>query len=333
MDKDFIISSLFKKNLITTKKVIFKPMAGGVSSDICLLSDGVNNYVVKQACAKLKVKEDWFADVSRNETEQEFINYVQGFLPDAVPKIVFHDANRGFFVMEYMGSAFQNWKEQLLKGTFNPDTAIKAAQLISSLHLRSVHNEEVKKRFNSLSNFRSLRIEPYLVTTGDRHPGLKDFFYEEANRLGDYQEALVHGDFSPKNILVGPDRIVLLDHEVAWYGDPAFDVAFLLSHLYLKMLVHYPLKERPDLSRVFWKAYFEHMGEEKEHEMELRTGRLLIMLLLARMDGKSPVAYLNDQQKSFVRTFANDLLINKVYKQTQINAHWKSQLNQLPIEH
>ena len=50
------------------------------------------------------------------------------------------------------------------------------------------------------------------------------------------KRALVHGDVSPKNILVGPRGPVFLDAECAWYGDPAFDLAFCLNHLLLKCL-------------------------------------------------------------------------------------------------
>ena len=62
----------------------------------------------------------------------------------------------------------------------------------------------------------------------------------EAERLVTCRSVLVHGDFSPKNLLVSGDRLVIIDCEVAWYGDPAFDLAFLLNHLCLKALYHAP---------------------------------------------------------------------------------------------
>ena len=58
-----------------------------------------------------------------------------------------------------------------------------------------------------------------------------------AERTAQTRIALVHGDVSPKNILVGPDAPVLLDAECAWYGDPAFDIAFCLNHLLLKAVL------------------------------------------------------------------------------------------------
>ena len=35
------------------------------------------------------------------------------------------------------------------------------------------------------------------------------------------KRVLVHGDFSPKNLLAGAGGPVILDAECAWYGDPA----------------------------------------------------------------------------------------------------------------
>ncbi|MEX2641088.1 MAG: hypothetical protein WD266_10400, partial [Balneolales bacterium] len=193
MDKDRIVSILRGKKLIESADPQFKPLTGGVSSDIYLLSDGGNRYVIKQARARLKVEDEWLADVSRNESEQDFILYVQGFLPQAVPNMVYRDPGQGFFVMEYLGSSFDNWKDRLLRGLFEPEVTTKAAELMAAVHLRSAGRDEVRQTFDTTANFKSLRIDPYLITTGDRHPGLRKQFYDEAERLEQHREALVHG--------------------------------------------------------------------------------------------------------------------------------------------
>lgn len=333
MDKDLITSILREKGVIHSKKVFFEPLTGGVSSDIFLITDGENRFVVKQALPKLRVEDNWYADTSRNEVEQEFIQYVQQFLPNTVPDILYRHREHQFFVMEYLNDSFENWKEQLLERKFEPETAGKAAQILAEIHLRSRKDEEAKKKFNTTANFKSLRIEPYLITTGNRHPDLKDLFQKEAKRLENRREALVHGDFSPKNIMVNSGRVVLLDHEVAWFGDPAFDVAFLLNHLYLKMLLHADVAAQlPDLSRIVWKIYFDQVDEEQKKEMEPRIGRLLLMLMLARVDGKSAVEYFHNAEKKFVRSFVYDLLPNEVFKQREINSKWRSKLKKQSFE-
>jgi aminoglycoside phosphotransferase (APT) family kinase protein len=66
------------------------------------------------------------------------------------------------------------------------------------------------------------------LTTGKRHPSLSNHFREEAERLLSSGEVLVHGDFSPKNMMIGSDKVVLLDHEVAHFGDSALTLLSLL---------------------------------------------------------------------------------------------------------
>ncbi|MGF1671008.1 MAG: phosphotransferase family protein [Balneolaceae bacterium] len=332
-DKEFIVSSMLKNGILKNRNVKLKPLQGGVSSDIYLITEGKNKYVVKKARPKLKVKDDWYADTSRNVTEQRFMRYVRDFAPEAVPELYYFDPNHQFFVMEFLDESFKNWKQLLLDGQWESRYAVSAAALMATIHTHSRNDREAKKAFNTTSAFQSLRIEPYLLTTGGRHPELKAEFFKEARRLKNTCEALVHGDFSPKNIMVCPDRLVLLDHEVAWYGDPAFDVAFFLNHLYLKMLFHHEkIGHLPDLSSVFWSVYFEKRGKKTMSELEERIGRLLLMLMLARVDGKSPVEYLNEEMKEAVRSFVHKMLPGRVFHQAQLNQQWKSKLNSLTVE-
>lgn len=330
MDKETVLSILRREKLITGSLPEFKPLKGGVSSEIFLITDGENRCVVKQALPKLNVEDDWFADISRNENEQEFLQFLRRFRPESVPKLLYSDQEHHFFVMEYLDMEFINWKKEMLKGVFNSDTAKNAAELLADIHLKSWENEENKRNFNKTENFYSLRTEPYFVTTGKRHPDLKEIFFEEVERLKNYQQAIVHGDFSPKNIMVKEDRVVLLDHEVACFGDPAFDVAFFLNHLYLKMLHNYQkYGEVQDLTDVTWKCYFDKMGARILKEMEPRVNRLLLMMMLARIDGKSPVEYLGDNEQEFVRSFVKEHLADGSFSQSDINRKWKEQLNKV----
>lgn len=332
-DKKIITSVLLSKDLISKNNIEFRPLKGGVSSDIYMITDGYNRYVVKKALPRLKVRDKWFADTSRNLTEYKFILYLKSILPEAVPNVLYYDADHQFFVMEYLDNSFQNWKQKLLSGNWLKMDAKKAAQVISAIHSISGNDENLKNDFDTTEAFRSLRIEPYLITTGDRHPDFKNEFYIEAERLLQTREVLIHGDYSPKNIMISPERFVLLDHEVAWYGDPAFDIAFLLNHLYLKMLYQRNrILRLPDLSIVFWNEYLENTETEPDLEFEKRVGKLLLMLMLARVDGKSPVEYLKDRDKKFIRSFAYENLTCKIYNQLAINQKWKSKLKNYTFE-
>jgi 5-methylthioribose kinase len=260
--------------------------------------------VLKRALAKLKVKDDWFADVKRNYIEQKYIKYVADFLPEAVPKIIYSDDNHHFFCMEMLENGLTNWKELLLNKQIDMGYARTAAEIMGTIHKKSAEDPRLEKDFDTLANFRELRIEPYLIQTGKRHPDLSSYFHDEAKRLASVKKCLVHGDFSPKNILVSPERVVLLDCEVAWYGDPIFDVAFFINHFILKAL-YAPEKGKKfiELARTALKNYTINSGDIVNQTFEKKLVRLILLLMMARVDGKSPVEYLNSKQQSKVRNF------------------------------
>ena len=290
------------------------PLIGGVSSDIVLVESSTRRLVVKTALEKLRVQDDWFADVSRNRVEQAFFEYAAPIIPASVPRIL--GGGDGWFAMEYLGDELQNWKTSLLNGNTDIEPAQLSGEVLGRLHAASWTDPVAQERFNTLPNFHALRIEPYLLTTASRVPEAADILREEAARLADTRLALVHGDFSPKNLLIGPNRLIVLDAECAWFGDPAFDTAFMLTHLHLKALLH---PQAIQLIPAFWSAYTaalfvaRHSYSSKASNAELefrattniesRTVKLLLCLLLARVHGKSPVEYLSASQCAYITRF------------------------------
>ncbi len=303
-DTDAVLQILNRHGLLNAPDARLTSLAGGVSSEIYKVNDAARVFVVKRALAKLKVKADWYADTSRSYAEQAFIQYVSGFRPDAVPRLIYSSETDGFFTMEYL-EGFHNWKEDLLAGYCDAKLAYDAGVLLGEIHNQSWDDGDAARIFDTIKNFDQLRIDPYLRSTALKHKDLLPQILGQADRLSGTKECLVHGDFSPKNLLHLEGRLVALDCEVAWYGDPAFDLSFLLSHLLLKSIYHAPdktlLVELVDAVRQGYKE----KNPRRFEEVESRCIVLLPMLLLARLDGKSPVEYLEDEVKrAFVRKFA-----------------------------
>lgn len=303
-------------------------LTDGVSSEILRVEDGGDAFVVKRALAKLNVRDEWLADVDRNKYEQRYIEYVAGFLPDAVPAMRAGPEDRGYFAMELLGAEFVSWKRMLLRGDVQLGHAVKAAGILGAIHARSAGDAEVAARFATTENFVQLRVDPYLLTTGRRHADLRERFEAEAERLAGTRQCLVHGDFSPKNMMISPERFVLLDCEVAWYGDAAFDVAFLLTHLFLKGLFHAPREMGlRSMSEAFWRRYVETAGARIDCAvLEPRVARLLAMLMLARVDGKSPVEYLSAEQQERVRRFARKAIQEECEGLSEMAERWFGEL-------
>ncbi|MEU6910659.1 aminoglycoside phosphotransferase family protein [Streptomyces coeruleorubidus] len=287
------------------------PLAGGVSSDLWRVDLPGRSLCVKRALARLKVAADWQAPVSRNAYEWAWMRFASRHRPETVPELLAHDPRAGLFAMAYLPpERYPVWKAQLLRGEVDVATAAAVGEALGMLHAASAGDASLAAEFATDDNFHALRIEPYLFATAAAHPALSDTLHSLAERTTATHLALVHGDVSPKNILVGPSGPVLLDAECAWYGDPAFDLAFCVNHLLLKSLV---LPEhRVGLlrsARMLAEAYARCVDWEPRPAIEARAASLLPALLLARVDGKSPVEYLTeDRHRRFVRTVASALL-------------------------
>ena len=168
------------------------------------------------------------------------MRYVAAFLPGSVPRLRFASREHCYFAMELLGGELANLKAELLAGRIERRQAAMAGQTLGRIHRHSAGDSEAMQRFDTTDDFWQLRIEPYLLATAEVHPRLAAAASAEAERLAACRVALVHGDYSPKNLFVSGDRLVVIDCEVAWYGDPAFDLAFLLNHYCLKALYHAP---------------------------------------------------------------------------------------------
>lgn len=271
-----------------------EPLTGGVSSDIWKIETTSGPICVKRALSQLKTRQAWFAPTDRNAFEAEWIRTVANIVPAAVPELVFEDRDAGLFGMMYMTpETHPVWKELLRDGTISADTAGKIGAIVGTIHAATADDPEIAGRFATDETFHALRIEPYLLRTAAAHPDIAARLKQLAATTAATRRVLVHGDVSPKNILVGPLSPVLLDAECAWFGDPAFDLAFCLNHLLLKCIWK-PTGTDAYLAAfdALAEAYLQHVDWEPAAQMEARTAALLPALLLARIDGASPVEYI-----------------------------------------
>jgi aminoglycoside phosphotransferase (APT) family kinase protein len=326
-----LIGQLRSAGLLKSDAVRLTALPGGVSSEIFLVESESGRFVVKQALARLKVRDEWVADVGRNAIEQAFIRLVARIEPAAVPRLLAADAKAGWFAMEYLGPQFINWKTRLLAGHADPGTAYRAGVVLGGIHRETWSDSATAEKFATWPNFYQLRAEPYFETSARRVPDLAPQLLAEVRRLQTAAIALIHGDFSPKNMLVSADRFVVVDAEVACFGDPAFDAAFLLTHLLLKASLHPARAEEfLELGKVFWAAYGRVLKQFMTPELEARTSSLALCLLLARIHGKSPVEYIADQARSdFVTGFVRALLPKPPVALDELFERWLKGLGSL----
>jgi aminoglycoside phosphotransferase (APT) family kinase protein len=291
--------------------VTLEPLAGGVSSDIWRVDLHGGPVCVKRALPRLKVSQVWEAPVERNRHEFLWFETVAAIDPAIVPRLIAAGAADGLFVMEFLDPARHPvWKRLLGQGGADPEFAGRVGRAIAGIHAATADRPDLASRFDTGPAFHALRLEPYLEAAARRHPDRAAALRALAHATATTRRTLVHGDVSPKNILCGPDGPIFLDAECAWYGDPAFDLAFCLNHLLLKCLwVPAAAPRFLECFHAFRAAYLAGVGWEDVAAVESRAACLLPGLLLARVDGKSPVEYVtSDAQRDVVRRVARALL-------------------------
>lgn len=307
-----ILAALADAGLIDTgEDVETERLTGGVSSDIWRVTGARGSICLKRALDKLKVADDWFAPVSRNASEVAWLNKARSITPLNVPEVLFHDQEMGFFVMPYYDPGqHKNWKQELRHGRVDSHVADAVGRTLALIHGTTANDPVVATDFANDDTFYDIRLEPYLIATAERHAAVAPRLRELAEITADTTDALVHGDVSPKNILIGPDGPVFIDAECAWYGDPAFDLGFCLNHLLLKCIWVPGARAALDQAfRALLDGYTEALRGLDPAPVRIRTARLLAGLLLARIDGKSPVEYITDEtDKDRVRSFAISFL-------------------------
>jgi aminoglycoside phosphotransferase (APT) family kinase protein len=298
-------------------------LAGGVSSGIYRVDLRSGSFCVKQALPKLKVAKDWSVPVERVFAEIGYLRTVQAIVPGHVPAVLGEDRASKSFVMPFLGPEYRNWKVDLLAGRVDPAVAAAVGDMLGRIHAATADDAGLAASFATDSNFHALRLEPYLLEAAREHSSLAPRLLALVERTAATRRVLVHGDVSPKNILLGPAGPVLLDAECAWFGDPAFDLAFCLNHFLLKA-AHLPACVPPLLAsyRALLRAYWPHVAWESAAGLEARIATLLPGLLLARIDGKSPVEYLDPPQRSAVRQAAVALLRDPPSSLEPIVARW-----------
>jgi tRNA A-37 threonylcarbamoyl transferase component Bud32 len=301
-------------------------LSGGVSSDIwhVVLPDG-RDICIKRALAKLRVAADWRAPVIRNRYEARWLARAAEAAPCSVPKLLGQHEATGTLAMEWLAPAEHPvWKARLHAGHADAGFAAEIGRRIARIHAHAARQPALSADFPTDQLFHAIRLEPYLMATARVHPDLAPALTALVARTASTKLTLVHGDVSPKNILVGPRGPVFIDAECAWWGDPAFDLAFCLNHLLLKCL--WTPRAAGDFLMCFEAlatAYLAGVQWEAPAMLEARAASLLPGLFLARVDGKSPVEYLiDDADKDRVRRVARALLLAPPDRLRTVRAAW-----------
>jgi tRNA A-37 threonylcarbamoyl transferase component Bud32 len=297
-------------------------LAGGVSNRTVLVQRASGEaWVIKQALAKLRVATDWFSDPARVHREALGTRWLERLAPaGSTTPLVFEDHEHHLFAMQAVPFPHDNLKDLFMSTSLSDaqtvDLASRFGALLGTIHSHAlVMEHEVAPAFDDRSFFESLRIEPYYAFAASNVPAAAAFLHELIASTRQRRITLVHGDFSPKNILfrnlsIDP-QLVLLDHEVIHWGDPAFDLGFALAHL-LSKAHHFPKRRGTfrDGAMAFVTNYFT-IAVAEQLNPQAQNRRIIahtLGCLLARVSGRSTLEYLDTTERHRQRDAVISLL-------------------------
>lgn len=283
------------------ESTLFKKLSGGISNRTVRVTcaDG-RAWVLKQALAKLRTMVDWVSDPERIQVEAKALRWLNRVAPPGTtPAFVFEDTANHLLAMEAIPEEHENWKTLLLSGQIVLNHFQQSGFLLGTIHRQSSQaGLDLCREFAETSYFESLRLDPYYLYTSGKIPAAAGFLNALAQEALHHKVSLVHGDFSPKNILVLRGTLILLDYEVVHFGDPAFDLGFAFAHFLSK--AHHLRNKRAhlaDAAELFWHSYWEEIASlEWSNIVESRAVRHSLACLLARVAGKSPLEYLAQEE-------------------------------------
>ena len=301
--------------------ITLEPCGGGVSCDVFKVALRNGDVCVKQALPQLRVEADWRVSPDRSHVEAMWLEQA-GRHGVPAPKVLFEEPESHFFIMTFFAEDTHSvWKAQLAQGHADAEFAGLVGAVLARMHNGTAGSEEIAATFDNADLFEDLRIDPFILYCARQYPEFSKRLEGIAERTRGERRALIHGDFSPKNILCGPDGPVILDAECATYGDPAFDLAFCATHLLLKSLWQFEAFEALTADASAFMASYLEASDERDATAE-RVVDLIAALLLARVDGKSPAEYLDAAAQAKVRRTALAWLGNPPASPEALIADW-----------
>jgi len=296
LDEGSVIPYLTKRGLLSGNAIV-EVLTGGVSCVVLAVASNQREIVVKQALPELKTKAKWVADQRRAIVEADAMRVYQSITPDSVPELLDCDEANFTLTMSRLPNTCTNWKQDMLEGRIHPEMGEKLGKILAQWHNETAINAAIKAKFMEGELFEQLRVSPFYRAVADKNPNLLQVINSLIKEITTEKIALVHGDFSPKNILATPDHSpIVLDFEVAHTGNPVFDLGFICAHLLCKTIRTDNSAEKESIIATatnFLNSYRQSCNKAIADSLP----RHVALIALARVEGVSLVNYLDESAK------------------------------------
>ena len=313
LDESSVVPYLTERNILQADSYLgnatVEVLTGGVSCTVLAVSNPEIDLVVKQALPELKTKAKWVADQRRAIVEADAMKVYNAISPDNVPELIDCDEENFTLTMSRLPRTCTNWKIDMLEGRIHPEMGEKLGRVLATWHNATATDVAIKEKFMEGELFEQLRVSPFYRAVSAKNPNLQSVISELIDEITLEKIALVHGDFSPKNIMATIDQSpVVLDFEVAHTGNPVFDLAFLSAHLLCKIIATDNQVDKELLAQTA-NEFLNKYSDTTRLAISLNLHKHTALIALARVEGVSPVNYLSpDQAERLVKLTKSALL-------------------------
>jgi Ser/Thr protein kinase RdoA (MazF antagonist) len=212
---------------------------------------------------------------------------------DSVPELIDCDSEEFTLTMSRLARSCTNWKIDMLEGRIHPEMGRELGLILAKWHNAAAISSEIKEEFIEGALFEQLRVAPFYRAVAAVNPQLTSVINALIAEITEVKTTLVHGDFSPKNIMgTTENRPIVLDFEVAHTGNPVFDLAFLLAHLLCKVIRTEDNSEK-ELLLATASQFLNTYEANTQLPVAESLPRHIALIALARVEGVSPVNYLD----------------------------------------
>lgn len=317
LDESSVIPYLTERKLLTGDATV-EVLTGGVSCVVLAVASDAREIVVKQALPELKTKAKWVADQRRAIVEAEAMRVYQSITPDSVPELLDCDAANFTLTMSRLPNTCTNWKQDMLEGRIYPEMGEKLGKILAKWHNTTAADEAIKAKFMEGELFEQLRVSPFYRAVVAKNPNLQTVINSLIEEITTEKIALVHGDFSPKNILATSNHSpIVLDFEVAHTGNPVFDLAFVSAHLLCKTIRTQSPAEKAAITKTALN-FLSSYREDTRISIAKTLPQHVALIALARVEGVSPVNYLDEPAQQKLVALTNSALLDSTMTYEQL---------------
>jgi hypothetical protein len=309
--KDISVSSnaraILEASNIDAAGARFHRITGGISSSTFAAHLPTGGVIIKQALEQLDVTEDWKASPTRVVAEAEGLTWFSALTPQHVPRPIAVVKHLFGLVLPMAPQPSPDMRTVLVEnpGDFDPRWPQLLGEILALWH-GADYRPALGGALDDTSRLMDLRLKPFYLDIAQKWPTHTTKIKELADELLTVKSTVVHGDFTPKNVLCLPDgNIWIVDTEVCHIGNPVLDSASMLAHLILKGFLY---RSDTEMTQVLHLSRNEFLDALPEPSTPDSLAAHVGVFLAVRAAGRARVPYLSEATKQDVIEMAQALL-------------------------